>query len=177
MARRFVLTPREPAPASALTLDYAAALDPQQLAAATAGDGATLVVAGAGTGKTRTLTYRVAYLVERGVPPDQVALLTFTRRAAREMTARAGALLDGRCERVRGGTFHAFCAETLRVHAPRIGFPARFGILDAADAADVVDLARTRLGPGQASPSGSPKSGRCSPCSRPSPTAASRSRS
>ena len=146
MARRFVLTPREPAPASALTLDYAAALDPQQLAAATAGDGATLVVAGAGTGKTRTLTYRVAYLVERGVPPDQVTLLTFTRRAAREMTARAGTLLDGRCERVRGGTFHAFCAETLRVHAPRIGFPARFGILDAADAADVIDLARTRLG-------------------------------
>ena len=146
MARRFVLPAREPAPASALSLDYAAALDPQQLAAATAGGGATLVVAGAGTGKTRTLTYRVAYLVETGVPPDQIALLTFTRRAAREMTTRAGALLDGRCERVRGGTFHAFCAETLRVHAPRIGFPSRFGILDAADAADVVDLARTRLG-------------------------------
>ncbi len=146
MARRFVLPAREPAPASALALDYAAALDPQQLAAATAGGGATLVVAGAGTGKTRTLTYRVAYLVETGVPPDQIALLTFTRRAAREMTTRAGALLDGRCERVRGGTFHAFCAETLRVHAPRIGFPSRFGILDAADAADVMDLARTRLG-------------------------------
>ena len=146
MARRFVLPAREPAPASALTLDYAAALDRQQLAAATAGDGATLVVAGAGTGKTRTLTYRVAYLVETGVPPEQIALLTFTRRAAREMTTRAGTLLDGRCERVRGGTFHAFCAETLRVHAGRLGFPQRFGILDAADAADVVDLARTRLG-------------------------------
>ena len=146
MARRFVLPPREPASASALALDYAADLDRQQLAAATAGDGATLVVAGAGTGKTRTLTYRVAYLVETGVPPEQIALLTFTRRAAREMTARAGALLDGRCERVRGGTFHAFCAETLRVHAGRLGFPSRFGILDAADAADVVDLARTRLG-------------------------------
>ena len=146
MARRFVLPAREPAPASALSLDYAAALDPQQLAAATAGGGATLVVAGAGTGKTRTLTYRLAYLVETGVDPEAVVLLTFTRRAAREMTARAGTLLDGRCERVRGGTFHAFCAETLRTYAPRIGYPHRFGILDAADAADVVDLARTRLG-------------------------------
>ncbi len=146
MARRFVLPPRAPAPASALTLDYADALDPQQHAAATAGGGATLVVAGAGTGKTRTLTYRVAYLVETGVPPEQIALLTFTRRAAREMLTRAGSLLDGRCERVRGGTFHAFCLETLRVHAERVGFPRRFGILDTADAADVVDLARTRLG-------------------------------
>ena len=146
VARRFVLAPRAPAPASELTLDYAAALDPQQHAAATAGSGATLVVAGAGTGKTRTLTYRVAYLVETGVPPEQIALLTFTRRAAREMLARAGGLLDGRCERVQGGTFHSFCAGTLRAHADRIGFPRRFGILDPADAADVVDLARTRLG-------------------------------
>ena len=146
VARRFVLPARAPAPASALTLDYAADLDPQQHAAVTAGGGAALVVAGAGTGKTRTLTYRVAYLVETGVPPEAIALLTFTRRAAREMLTRAGGLLDGRCERVRGGTFHAFCLDTLRVHAERLGFPRRFGILDSADAADVMDLARTRLG-------------------------------
>ncbi|MDT7857045.1 ATP-dependent helicase [Rubrivirga sp. S365] len=146
MARRFVLQPRAPAPPAALQIDYAEALDPQQHAAATAPGGATLIVAGAGTGKTRTLTYRVAYLVETGVKPEQIALLTFTRRAAREMIERAGALLDGRCERVRGGTFHAFCLETLRVHAEAIGYPRRFGVLDAADAADVVDLARTRLG-------------------------------
>ena len=146
MARRFVLSPREPAPEADLQIDYAGALDAQQHAAATAPGGATLIVAGAGTGKTRTLVYRVAYLVETGVPPDQIALLTFTRRAASEMLLRAGTLLDGRCERVRGGTFHAFCLETLRVHAERIGFPRRFGVLDAADAADVVDLARTRLG-------------------------------
>ena len=147
MARRFVLRPR-PADerAADLSLDYAGELDPQQVAAATAGDGPTLVVAGAGTGKTRTLVYRVAYLVETGVAPEQIALLTFTRRAAREMLTRAGLLLDGRCERVRGGTFHAFCLETLRVHAERIGYPKRFGVLDAADAADVIDLARTRLG-------------------------------
>ncbi|MAQ93849.1 MAG: ATP-dependent DNA helicase [Rhodothermaceae bacterium] len=147
MARRFVLQPREPDPADArLTLDYAADLDPQQLAAATAGDGATLVVAGAGTGKTRTLVYRVAYLVETGVPPEQIVLLTFTRRAASQMLQRASGLLDGRCERVRGGTFHAFCLETLRRYAERVGYPSRFGVLDQADAADVVDLARTRLG-------------------------------
>ena len=146
MARRFVLRPRPAPAAAALQIDYAEALDPQQQAAATAPGGATLIVAGAGTGKTRTLVYRVAYLVETGVAPEQVALLTFTRRAAREMLERAGALLDGRCERVRGGTFHAFCLETLRVHADKVGFPKRFGVLDAADAADVVDLARTRLG-------------------------------
>ncbi|MEM7787259.1 MAG: ATP-dependent helicase, partial [Bacteroidota bacterium] len=146
MARRFVLQPRAPASEADLQIDYAGALDPQQHAAATAPGGATLIVAGAGTGKTRTLVYRVAYLVETGVPPEQVALLTFTRRAASEMLQRAGSLLDGRCERVRGGTFHAFCLETLRVHAERIGFPRRFGVLDASDAADVVDLARTRLG-------------------------------
>ena len=62
------------------------------------------------------------------------------------MVERAAILLDGRCQRARGGTFHAFCAETLRRHADRIGFPQRFGILDTADAADVLDLARTRLG-------------------------------
>ena len=150
MARRFVLQPREPSPSDAgLTLDYAADLDPQQHAAATAGDGVTLVVAGAGTGKTRTLVYRVAYLVETGVPPEQIVLLTFTRRAATQMLTRAGALLDGRCERVRGGTFHAYCLELLRRHAERVGYPQRFGVLDAADAADVIDLARTRLGLGR----------------------------
>ncbi len=148
MARRFVLQPRsdDAFVGADLQIDYAAALDPQQHAATTAGGGATLIVAGAGTGKTRTLVYRVAYLVETGVAPESIALLTFTRRAAREMLTRAGMLLDGRCERVRGGTFHAFCLEILRVHAERIGFPQRFGVLDAADAADVVDLARTRLG-------------------------------
>ncbi len=148
MARRFVLQPRsdDGTAGADLQIDYAAALDEQQHAAATAPNGATLIVAGAGTGKTRTLVYRVAYLVETGVPPEQIALLTFTRRASREMLTRAGTLLDGRCERVRGGTFHAFCLEILRVHAERIGFPRRFGVLDPADAADVVDLARTRLG-------------------------------
>ncbi|MEO0557303.1 MAG: ATP-dependent helicase [Bacteroidota bacterium] len=146
--RRIVLKsePIEAPSLSELTLDYASALDPQQLAAATAGDGPTLVVAGAGTGKTHTLIYRLAYLVETGVPPDQIVLLTFTRRAAKEMIGRAGQLLDGRCDGVRGGTFHAFCLETLRRFAPKIGYPARFTVLDASDAADVLDLLRTERG-------------------------------
>ncbi|OZC03360.1 ATP-dependent helicase [Rubricoccus marinus] len=153
MARRFVLPARTPEASAAsgalradLQIDYAAELNPQQLAAATASGGPTLIVAGAGTGKTRTLVYRVAYLVETGVEPDRIALLTFTRRAAREMLVRASGLLDGRCERVRGGTFHAFCVEVLRQHGEAIGLPRRFTILDQADAADVIDLVRTEKG-------------------------------
>lgn len=145
MARRFVLK-AEDASARRLTIDYAAALNPQQYAAATAGPGPVLVIAGAGTGKTRTLVYRVAYLVETGTPPEEIVLLTFTRRSAREMLTRAATLLDGRCTRVQGGTFHSFCAGLLRRYAPRIGFSNRFSILDAADAADVLDVLRTVLG-------------------------------
>ncbi|NNF57719.1 MAG: UvrD-helicase domain-containing protein, partial [Rhodothermaceae bacterium] len=149
MARRFVLhsDPADPpADSDGLTLDYAAELNPQQLAAVTAGSGPVLIVAGAGTGKTRTLVYRVAYLIETGVPPEHIVLLTFTRRAAKAMLARATALLDGRCERVRGGTFHAFCVQILRRYADRIGFERRFTILDASDSADVLDVLRTEAG-------------------------------
>ena len=98
MARRFVLKRDTLAPPKVLSIDYNGALNPQQYAAATAGGGPFLVVAGAGTGKTRTLVYRVAYLVETGTAPEGIVLLTFTRRAAREMVTRASALLDGRCQ-------------------------------------------------------------------------------
>jgi DNA helicase-2/ATP-dependent DNA helicase PcrA len=146
--RRFVLhrDPDGPPALDGLALDYAGALNPQQLAAATAPDGPTLVVAGAGTGKTRTLVYRVAYLVERGVRPEEIVLLTFTRRAARAMLARAASLLDGRCEQVRGGTFHAFGLSVLRRYAGHLGFDRRFSVLDASDAADVLDVLRTEAG-------------------------------
>ncbi len=144
MPRRITLVPDAPPPSEeALQIDYAAALNAQQYPAATAPGGATLIVAGAGTGKTRALVYRMAYLVETGTPPEQIALLTFTRRASREMLARASALLDGRCERVRGGTFHSFCLRVLRRHAPTLGFPHHFSILDSEDAADVVGVLRT----------------------------------
>jgi DNA helicase II / ATP-dependent DNA helicase PcrA len=146
MARRFVLKADPNDVQTRLTINYAAELNLQQCAAATAPDGPVLVIAGAGTGKTRTLVYRVAYLVETGVPPESIVLLTFTRRAASEMLARAASLLDGRCSRVRGGTFHSFCVSLLREHAPQIGFPHTFSILDASDAADVVDVLRTAGG-------------------------------
>ncbi|HET6568371.1 MAG TPA: ATP-dependent helicase [Rhodothermales bacterium] len=146
MARRFVLKSDAADARARFSIDYAGALNPQQYAAATASEGPALVIAGAGTGKTRTLVYRVAYLVETGIPPEQIILLTFTRRAASEMVNRASGLLDGRCSRVRGGTFHSFCLGILREFAPRIGFPRSFSILDASDAADVVDVLRTTGG-------------------------------
>ncbi len=147
MARRFVLAREEPSREEPrFTIDYRAALNDAQFAAATAGSGPTLIVAGAGTGKTRTLVYRVAYLIESGVAPEHILLLTFTRRAAREMLGRASQLLDGRCERVRGGTFHAMCLQILRRHAPKLGYPTEFTILDASDSADVLDLIRSEAG-------------------------------
>ena len=90
-----------------LSIDYAAALNPQQLAAVTAGEGPSLVIAGAGSGKTRTLVYRVAYLIDSGVDPSNILLLTFTRKSAQEMVQRAGELIGSRSERVCGGTFHS----------------------------------------------------------------------
>ncbi len=144
MARRFILRSEDHEPLhERLTIDYAAELNEQQLAAATAPGGPALVIAGAGTGKTRTLVYRVAYLVETGIDPDRIVLLTFTRRAAREMLTRAATLLDGRCKRVSGGTFHSYALGILRRYAGLIGYSNNFNILDAADAADVVDVLRT----------------------------------
>ena len=99
-----------------------ATLNPRQLEAVTYDRSHLLVVAGAGSGKTRTLTYRVAYLVEKGVSPQSILLLTFTRKAAQEMLHRASALLDGRCHDIVGGTFHSFAFHQLRRHAHKIGF-------------------------------------------------------
>src|SRR5512145_1013410 len=90
-----------------LSIDYAAALNSQQLAAVTAGEGPSLVIAGAGSGKTRTLVYRVAYLIDSGIDPSHILLLTFTRKSSQEMLERAGELIGVRSERVRGGTFHS----------------------------------------------------------------------
>ncbi|MFN0158477.1 MAG: ATP-dependent helicase [Bacteroidota bacterium] len=126
-------------------IDYKNRLNPAQYEAATSVDGPHLIIAGAGTGKTRTITYRVAYLVELGVKPESILLLTFTRRAAQEMLRRATMLLDSRCENVAGGTFHAFANIVLRQYAPLVGFDASFTILDQGDAEDVVNLLRTRM--------------------------------
>src|SRR4249920_2826193 len=99
--------PAEESQPAKLSLDYAAALNPQQLAAVTAADGPSLVIAGAGSGKTRTLIYRVAYLIDSGIDPSHILLLTFTRKSAQEMLERAGDLIGRRSELVRGGTFHS----------------------------------------------------------------------
>jgi DNA helicase-2/ATP-dependent DNA helicase PcrA len=123
-------------------LDYAKALNERQVEAVMHGDGPLLIVAGAGTGKTRTLIYRVARLVERGVPPSSILLLAFTRRSATEMLQRASVLLDRRCEKVAGGTFHSFANLVLRRHAAAIGFGDNFTILDRADSEELVGLMR-----------------------------------
>jgi len=130
---------------SRLTIAYDRELNESQYEAVTSLDGPHLILAGAGTGKTRTIVYRVAYLVERGVRPQSILLLTFTRKAAQEMLRRASILLDSRCEQVAGGTFHSFANSFLRKHAHLIGYQRNFTILDQSDAEDVVNLIRTRL--------------------------------
>jgi DNA helicase-2/ATP-dependent DNA helicase PcrA len=130
-----------------------AGLNDAQRTAVTHDGGPLRVLAGPGTGKTTTLTHRVAWLVAGGVPAERLLLLTFTRRAARQMVQRSDALLaaaarrtGSRYGRVRGGTFHSVAHRTLRRHAARLGLPDGFGVLDTADAADVVDLVRHDLG-------------------------------
>jgi DNA helicase II / ATP-dependent DNA helicase PcrA len=129
-------------------------LNEEQRAAATHPGGPLLVLAGAGTGKTTTLAARVAWLIDEGAAPERVLLLTFTRRAAREMLARARAYLgrspNGRhAGRVVGGTFHSVAHRFVRRHASALGLPAGFGVLDAGDAADLLDLVRQDAGLGQ----------------------------
>jgi len=114
-------------------IDYKKVLNKAQLSAVTAPDGPILVIAGAGSGKTRTLVYRVAWLVERGVPPKEVLLLTFTRKAAKEMLDRAAKLANRSCRRVSGGTFHSLAQHVLREEASRIGFSPSFTIMDRSD--------------------------------------------
>lgn len=121
-------------------LDYAALLNAQQAAAATASTGPALVIAGAGSGKTRTLTYRVAYLLENGVAPHQILLLTFTNKAAKEMLARVTDLLPEFAAGIWGGTFHSIGNRILRRHAEAAGFKTGFSILDREDQEDLLKL-------------------------------------
>lgn len=114
-------------------IDYAAELNEQQLAAVTSSGGAALVIAGAGSGKTRTLTYRVAWLLEQGVKPWNILLLTFTNKAAREMTNRVRELLGPGADGIWSGTFHSIGNRILRRHAETLGFTSGFSILDRED--------------------------------------------
>src|SRR3954451_18349051 len=124
-------------------------LNPEQREAATHTGGPLLILAGAGTGKTTTLCSRVAWLVAEGTPSERVLLLTFTRRAAREMLQRARGLVPA-STRVLGGTFHSVAHRLVRRHASALGLPDGFGVLDAGDAADVLDLLREEHGHAQA---------------------------
>jgi DNA helicase-2/ATP-dependent DNA helicase PcrA len=133
---------------SKFRIRYAEVLNPQQLAAVVHRDGPLLVIAGAGSGKTRTLIYRVARLIESGVPPRAILLLTFTRRAAQEMLRRVELLIGERGGQVSGGTFHSFANQVLRRYGNVIGLKPNFTILDRSDMEDILNLLRGRMGLG-----------------------------
>ncbi len=135
MARRYTL--RRPV-AEIPQIAYEKELNPEQLRVVTGGDGPTLVLAGPGSGKTRTLTYRVAYLIEQGIPPAHILLVTFTVKAAREMLDRVERILKAKPEGLWGGTFHHIGNLILRRHADRIKRTPSFGILDEEDAKDLI---------------------------------------
>ncbi|MFO7962749.1 MAG: UvrD-helicase domain-containing protein [Desulfobacterales bacterium] len=117
-------------------------LNPSQREAVMFREGALLVIAGAGSGKTRTLTHRVAALVHEGVSPRSILLLTFTRKAAAEMVTRAQILLDDRCKTISGGTFHSFANEMLHRYGKHIGFSEGFAVIDRVDAEDLISMIR-----------------------------------
>src|SRR5579872_3028796 len=121
--------------------------DAQRAAVGAGRDRPLLVVAGAGTGKTRTLTARAAWLVEQGVRPERILLLTFTRRAAREMLGRVRALVGpGERLQVVGGTFHSVAYRLIRRHSAALGLADSASVVDGSDVADLVDLIREGLG-------------------------------
>jgi len=126
-------------------LDYRQLLNKAQYEAVFHTAGPALVVAGAGTGKTRTLVYRVARLIESGVSPKEILLLTFTRKAASEMLRRASLILDERCSRVKGGTFHFYCSQLLHRYADYTGYPPNFTIIDTTDSMDTIQLMRSQI--------------------------------
>lgn len=119
-------------------VDYEKELNDAQLEAVKTQKGAVLVVAGAGTGKTKTLTYRCARLIEDGINPENILLLTFTKKAAKEMLNRASLVLDERCDKVSGGTFHSFANLILRKYSALLGLKNNFTIMDSADCEDVI---------------------------------------
>ncbi len=137
MAREYTLQ-RAPS-ANAIAIDYAGELNAQQYAAVTAPPGPLLVIAGAGSGKTRTLTYRVAYLLENGIDPRNILLLTFTNKAARQMLDRVANLLPVDASGLWGGTFHSIGNRMLRRHGSTLGYSSNFTIMDREDQKDLIN--------------------------------------
>ena len=146
MAKQYLLKNTNPTLSRPAKLDYRKELNEAQFEAATALEGPLLIIAGAGTGKTRTLVYRVAHLIDVGVDPRSILLLTFTRRAAEEMLRRASLLIDNRCSQVAGGTFHSFANLVLRQFGRCIDLLPSFTIMDRSDSQDAIQLLRTEMG-------------------------------
>jgi len=132
-----------------MTVDFAGHLNSAQWQAVSATQGPLLVIAGAGSGKTRTIAFRLAYLVHQGIAPENILLLTFTRKAAQEMLGRAAHLIGRELSGVAGGTFHSFAYSVLRRYAPALGYPEGFTIMDAPDMREVLGQVRTELGLGK----------------------------
>jgi DNA helicase II / ATP-dependent DNA helicase PcrA len=127
-------------------IDYGKELNPEQLCVVLEQGGPILVIAGAGSGKTRTLTYRVARLVESGVPPERILLATFTNKAARSMLSRVESLIRREIGGLWGGTFHHCAHRTLRAHAPRLGYAGNFSILDSEDSRQLINTCIAETG-------------------------------
>jgi DNA helicase-2/ATP-dependent DNA helicase PcrA len=127
-------------------IDYKAVLNRAQLEAVTTINGPVLVIAGAGSGKTRIIVHRVAFMLENGIDPSEILLLTFTRKAANEMKGRVQELLkDNSAQNVIGGTFHSFANYILRKYANMLEIPSNFTIIDSEDSADTIDLIKSEL--------------------------------
>src|SRR5581483_2950365 len=139
MSRQYTLQRAPVSRDGGIHIDYAAELNQQQLAAVTAPPGPLLVIAGAGSGKTRTLTYRVAYLLENGIDPRNILLLTFTNKAARQMLDRVAGLLPVDATGLWGGTFHSIGNRMLRRHGSSLGYSSGFSIMDREDQKDLIN--------------------------------------
>lgn len=145
MARTFKLTTSQDS-VREFKIDYPSLLNPQQLEAATQFCGPVLCIAGAGSGKTRTLIYRVARMLESGIAPDSILLLTFTRKAASNMLERVAALVGAQGKAVAGGTYHSFSAMILRKYGHYIGLNPSFSIIDEGDSGDIINFLRSEMG-------------------------------
>jgi len=147
MSREYTL--HRPSSSTSIHIDYPAELNEQQLAAVTASPGPMLIIAGAGSGKTRTLTYRVAYLLENGIDPRNILLLTFTNKAARQMLDRVSTLLPFDATGIWGGTFHSIGNRMLRRHGTALGYGSGFSIMDREDQKDLINtvVADLRIDP------------------------------
>ncbi|RZK64571.1 MAG: ATP-dependent DNA helicase, partial [Pedobacter sp.] len=119
-------------------MDYLAGLNPQQRAAVENTTGPSMIVAGAGSGKTRVITYRVAYLIEKGIDPFNILVLTFTNKASKDMRERIMKVVGTEAKNIWMGTFHSVFAKILRVEAERIGYPSNFTIYDTDDSKSLI---------------------------------------